>query len=207
MAIEPFHPGFPDWNPGEKKYSDLITNETTMNSALDELFDKYTAIKVLDYQFEKEIYEVMLKRTDLKILFLTRKSLVAMALSSRVAEQTKEYQKTNKTHLYENLEPVDIGKMEKEIEYIGRTNSYYRRFLDEHRSNDHLDLCYEDLYSEDLEQNKNTLKPICDFLGISMPSDEAIKKHMTPSEAKINYGDIYKKIPNYAEISERFGEV
>ena len=51
MEIEPFHEGFSKWNPKEKNYSELIKDPQTMNSALDELFSKYTAIKVLTYQF------------------------------------------------------------------------------------------------------------------------------------------------------------
>lgn len=207
MAIEPFHPGFPDWNPGEKKYSELITDPNSMNSALDELFNKYSAIKVLDYQFSRKIYFTLLKRKDLKILFLTRKNLVAMAVSSRVANQTGEYHKTDKAFLYENLKPVDLSAIAKEVDYIDRQNKAYGKFLKDNRPNDYLKLFYEELYSEDLKQDEKILLNICNFLGISLPPDEAIRKYMMPSNARINYQNLYKRIPNYSEIVEKFGEI
>ena len=45
MAIEPFHPDYAEWNPGQKNYSALITNSASMNAALDELFAEHDAIK------------------------------------------------------------------------------------------------------------------------------------------------------------------
>jgi len=207
MAIEPFHPGFADWNPEEKKYSELITDADSMNSSLDELFSKYTAIKVLDYQFAPDLYFIMLRRKDLKIIYLTRKNLAAMALSSLVALQTGEYQKTDKDTLYDHLKPVDLQAMAEQIDYAGKINKKFAKFLDLNRPNDHLKLFYEDLYSEDLNKNIQTLSLICEFLKISIPAKEAIIKYMMPSNAKINYGDIYKKVPNYEEIVKKFGEI
>jgi hypothetical protein len=37
-----------------------------------------------------------------------------------------------------------------------------------------------------------------------MPSEKAIRRYMMPSKAKINYKNIYKKIPNYEDIVKKF---
>ncbi len=205
MEIEPFHEGFSKWNPKEKNYSELIKDPQTMNSALDELFSKYTAIKVLTYQFPEEIYYTMLGRKDLKILFLRRKYVAQEALSGLIAEQTSQYHKQDNQEIYKYLKPIDLDNMQKMIDYITDMNSKYESFLEKNRKGEYLPLYYEDLYSEDLEQNTKNLQKICDFLGISLPPKEAIKKHMLPSEAKINYTNIYKNVPNFKEIEKRFG--
>ena len=207
MAIEPFHPDFSKWNPKERNYSKFIKNEKTMNDALDELFRKYSAIKVLDYQFPKKIYFEMLGRKDLKFLFLRRKNLLEAAISTAVGEQTKEWHKQGNQKVYDNLKPVDIDEIAKWIKYIGKLSETYFSYLEKNRSNDFLPLYYEDLYSEDLENNRKTLKAICDFLDITLPPDVVIEKYMTPSKAKINYKNIYSRIPNYQEIMERFKNI
>src|SRR3972149_4650307 len=207
MASEPFHPGFSKWNPKERNYSKLIKDKKTMNDALDELFRKYSAIKVLDYQFPKKIYFEMLGRKDLKFLFLRRKNLLEAAISTAVGEQTKEWHKQGNQKVYDNLKPVDIDEIAKWIKYIGKLSETYFSYLEKNRSNDFLPLYYEDLYSEDLENNRKTLKAICDFLDITLPPDVVIEKYMTPSKAKINYKNIYSRIPNYQEIMERFKNI
>mgnify|MGYP001583562973 CR=1 FL=1 len=204
MAIEPFHDGFSKWNPEEKDYSKFIVDPKTMDEALDDLFSRYNAIKVLDYQLEPDIYYSMFKRKDFKILFLRRKNIAQSVLSNLVAEQTSEWHKQNNTEIYINLKPIDLDKMAEMIEYITELNSKYAKFLEENKKGDYLQLYYEELYSDSLEQNTSNLKVICDFLDISLPSEDAIKKYMLPSEAKINYLDIYKNVPNYKEIEKRF---
>ncbi len=207
MAIEPFHEGFSKWNPEEKDYSKFIVNSETMNQALNDLFSRYTAIKVLDYQLEPEVYYSMLKRKDFKILFLRRKNIAQSVLSNLVAEQTSEWHKQDNTEIYKNLKPINLDKMSEMIEYVSTMNSENAKFLEENKKGDYLPLYYEELYSDSLEQNTANLKIICDFLGISLPPEDAIKKYMLPAEAKINYLDIYKNVPNYKEIEEKFGVV
>lgn len=207
MAIEPFHEGYAKWNPGEKDYSKFIVDPETMNQALDELFSRYTAIKVLSYQFDEEIYFEMIRRKDLRILFLSRKNVPQEALSSLVAEQTSEYHQRLNEDVYDNLKPIDINQMEKMVDYVTSLNKTYSDFLEKNRKGDYLPLFYEELYSENLNQNVETLEAICDFLNISLPPIDAIKQYMLPSEAKINYTNIYKKVPNFNEIEERFGKV
>ena len=204
MAIEPFHEGFSKWNPEEKDYSKFIVDSETMNEALDDLFSRYTAIKVLDYQLEPEIYYSMFKRKEFKILFLRRKNIAQSVLSNLVAEQTSEWHKQNNTEIYKNLKPIDLDKMSEMIEYITSLNYKNAKYLDENKKGDYLSFYYEELYSDNLEQNIKTLKTICHFLDISLPPEEAIKKYMLPSEAKINYLDIYKNVPNYEAIQKRF---
>lgn len=207
MAIEPFHPNYTDWNPSERNYSDFITNPEKMNEAMDEIFSKVTAIKVLDYQFDEDIYKAMLSRKEFKVLFLRRKNVIRSSLSSLVAEQTSEYHKQDDESIYDNLEPIDINKMKEMVDYVAEMNEGYAKFLEKNRKDGYMPLFYEELYSEDFETNKSTLSKICSFLEIKLPPDDAIREHMTPLKAKINYKNIYRKIPNIKDVEEKFGDI
>lgn len=207
MAIEPFHEGFSKWNVGEKDYSKFIVNSETMNQALDELFSKYTAIKVLDYQFDPKIYYTMLKRDVFKIIFLRRKNIVQSVLSNLVAKQTSEWHKQDNIEIYKNLKPIDLNQMSEMIDYVTSMNNLYEKFLEKNRQGNYLSLFYEDLYSDNLDKIIINLQTICDFLDITLPPRDAIKKYMLPSEAKINYTNVYKNVPNYEEIEKKFGRI
>lgn len=200
MVIEPFHENYSIWNPGEPNYHKIITSPETMNQALNEIFGKFSAIKVLDYQFPQDIYEALLSRKELKILFLRRKNLLDGAISTAVAHQTSQWHKQDDQTVYGNLKPIDVQEIKDWMENVSKMNKTYDKFLKENRTGDYLELFYEDLYSDNFDNNKQNLQQICSFLDISMPSDEEINKYMTPSEAKINYQDIYRKIPNYEEL-------
>lgn len=207
MAIEPFHPGFSKWNSGEKDYSSLINSVDSMNQALDEIFSKYTAIKVLNYQFNENIYSAMLSRKEFKILYLKRRNTAEQVLSNLVAEQVGEYHKQENQDIYKRLKPIDINKMNEIKEYLDSMNIFYEDFLNKKRKNDCMYLEYESLYSDDFDVNKNKLTQICSFLQIQIPNDEDIEKYMTPRLAKINFDNIYKNIPNYLEIENEFGKL
>lgn len=200
MAIEPFHPHYSNWNPKEPNYQQIITDSTSMNHALDEIFAKYSAIKVLDYQFSKDIYETMLLRKDLKIIFLRRRNLLEGAISTAVAHQTSQWHKQDDQTIYDHLQPIDINEIKDWVTNVGEMNKTYESFLRKNRRSEYLEIFYEDLYSDNFDENKSRLIKICSFLSISLPPDGVIKKHMMPSEAKINYNNVYKKIPNYEEL-------
>jgi|SRR3989344_366890 len=204
MAIEPFHPDYSIWNPKERDYSKIIKNPKSLDKALNELFSKYSAIKVLDYQFPEKIYFEMLKRKDLKIIFLRRKNLLAAAISNLVAEQTSEWHKTKNKEIYNRLKPISIKKITNWIKYVKETTKTYQTYLKRHRKGEFLELYYEDLYSNTYNKNLETINNICALLTISPPPKTAIEKYMNPSNAKINYNNIYRNIPNYKEILKEF---
>lgn len=205
LALEPFHPDYSDWNPEERNYSQFIENTKTMNVALDEIFQQYTAIKVLAYQFAEEIYTTMLGREDLKIIFLRRKNLVQAALSSLIGDQTGIWHKKDfKAGPYNQLEVVSAKKIRKIVNYVRDVNKYYSDFLKKNRTNDYLFLYYEQLYSEDMQKNRDVLTTIVNFLEIKPPSKEVVEKYMKPSNARQNQNNLYSKVPNYAELKQEF---
>ena len=204
LCFEPFNADFPKWKLGNKNYAKLVKDKNSLNKSLDELFTIYNALKVLDYQLPEKIYFELLARQDIKIIFLRRKNLFDLAVSDLVAHQVREWRKNKSLSIYKNLKALDEKEFSGKIKYIKHLNTVFNGFLERNRKGDYLQLWNEDLYTEDFKNNKKTLQKICKFLEISLPPDHAIKKHMTPSKAKINYKNIYSKIPNYEELKEKF---
>lgn len=208
LCIEPFHPNYNVWNPSERNYSEFIKNKETMNQALDELFEKFNAIKVLVYQFDEEIYKEMLGRESLKIVFLRRRNLAQAALSSLIGQQTSIWHKEDLDESkYLNLKPIEISEIKNIVDYIGKMNGIYANYMETKRDGDYLNLFYEDLYSDLLDVNIKKISEICNFLDISLPPTEAIEKYMTPANAKQNQHNLYKKIPNWKEIENHYPEI
>jgi len=203
LAIEPFHPDYIKWNPKEKNYSKFIKDKKTLKLALKEIFTKYNAIKILDYQLPSKLYYSLLSDKNLNIILLRRKKLLDAAISNAVGEQTRKWQKSEYKSGSVKLKPLNIKKLKSWIKYVGELLAKYLKFLQEHRSGDFMLLTYENLYSKSLYRNKKTLGKICKFLEIRLPPDSAIKNYMLPTNAKINYRNIYRRIPNYEEIIKK----
>jgi LPS sulfotransferase NodH len=206
MVFEPFSPDFTKWNPKEKAYSGLVTHEK-VDKLLDEIFGRFNAMKTLDYQLSEKDNFTLLNRKDLRILFLTRSNLIEQIISDLVAHQVQNWQRSENAGLYKKLKPIDLDEMRKKIDYVTQLNKTYFNFLKKNRPGDFLPLYYEKLYSEDVNKNTATISKICNFLGIPIPPKDAIEEYMTPSKAKINYGDHYKNLPNYKEIEKKFGKI
>lgn len=206
MAIEPFHESWIDWHPDEPDYLSMINDKPTLDEAYEDLFSKYTAIKVLNYQLDTDLYKHLLSKEDLKILFLYRKNVVDSVISAGIAKQTSVWHRdelnTETSKKFSNLKPLDIGQAKKEYSYITSQCQELTEFLGHSRPEGHMKLYYEYLYSENMDENLHEIEKICDFLEVKPPSKKYINQYMTISKSKINQKDIYKSLPNYDEVRQ-----
>ena len=205
LSMEPFHPKYVEWNPDEKDYAKIIKSEEDMKNALKDISKKYNAMKVLKYQFSKRICSAMLLEKDIKIINLSRKNAFDATLSSLIAQQTNIWQKEDEKEVGK-LEEIPIYKIQEIVEHYDEDNDYYAKLLNDNKPNDHIDLFYEDIFSENNEKNIKLIQDITNFLDISMPSEDVIAKYMVPSSASIESKKRYKDIPNWKEIKEEFRE-
>jgi LPS sulfotransferase NodH len=203
LSMETFHPKYSEWNPDERDYSKTIKSEEDMKEALKEILKKYNAMKVLKYQFPKEIYSAMLLEEGIKIINLSRRNAFDAALSSLIAQQTNVWQKEDEGEDKE-LKEIPIYKIQEIVEHYDEDNRYYAELLDENKKGEHIDLVYEDIFSEDNEENIKLIQDITIFLEIRMPTKDVIAKYMIPSSASIESKKRYKDIPNWEEIEEEF---
>lgn len=205
MSIETFHPKYIEWNPNEIDYSGIIKRERDMRKALKEISKKYNAMKVLKYQFPKEIYSTMLLEKDIKIINLSRKNAFDAALSSLIAQQTNIWQKEDEGEVKE-LREIPLYKIREIVEHYDENNNYYAELLDKNKTDEHIDLFYEEIFSEDNNDNIKLVKELTDFLDIRMPLEDVIAKYMIPSSASIESKKRYVEIPDWKEIESEFRE-
>lgn len=205
LSMETFHPKYIEWNPNEKDYAGTIKNGKDMENALNEISKKYNAMKVLKYQFPKEIYSTMLLAEGIKIINLSRRSAFDAALSSLIAQQTNIWQKEDEKKV-EDLKEIPIYKIQEIVENYDIDNQYYAELLDKNKPGEHIDLFYENIFSEDNKQNIDLIKEITKFFKITMPSEKIIAKYMIPSSASIETIKRYTDIPNWGEIKREFRE-
>jgi LPS sulfotransferase NodH len=205
LSMETFHPKYAEWNPDEKNYSKAIKSKEDMSEALTEISKKYNAMKVLKYQFPKRIYSAMLLEPGIKIINLSRRNAFDAALSSLIAQQTNIWQKEDERKIRE-LKPIPIYKIQEIVEHYDEVNQYYAELLNSKKPNEHMDLLYEDMFSEDNRKNIQLIKNLTTFLDIEMPSEDVIAKYMIPSSASIKTSKRYKEIPNWEEINKEFKE-
>jgi LPS sulfotransferase NodH len=205
LSMETFHPKYISWHPDEKDYANIIKSEEDMRNALKEISERYNAMKVLKYQFSKSIYSTMLLEDDIKIINLSRKNAFDAALSSLIAQQTNIWQKEDEREVKE-LTEIPIYKIQEIVEHYDEDNEYYAKLLDQNKPNEHIDLFYEDIFSENNKENIDLIKEITKFLDIDMPPEKIIAKYMIPSSASIETSKRYKDIPNWDEIEKEFKE-
>jgi LPS sulfotransferase NodH len=205
LSMETFHPKYFEWNPDERDYSKTIKSEEDMREAIKEIFRKYNAMKVLKYQFSKRIYSTMLLEDGIKIINLSRRNAFDAALSSLIAQQTKVWQKEDEGEEL-SLKEIPTNKIREIVENYDKDNEYYRNLLDQNKTNEHIDLVYEDIFSENNNNNIKLINEIGNFLGIRTPNEDVIAKYMVPSSASIYSKRKYKDIPNWIEIQKEFTE-
>ena len=209
MAIEPFNPDYTTWYPDEPNYSAQVKDEESLDRVADELFTRFTAIKTLNYQLDTELYEHLMLRSSLKIILLYRKNVVESVLSAEIGKQTNAWHKNELNdaaiNAYSQLKPVDLSSIQKHIDFISSQHSELLDFLHVNKANEFIELNYEGLYSEDSDKNVQTITRICEFLDVSVPNTKHIDKYMKVSGSKVNSRKQLEMIPNFGEISKKFG--
>jgi LPS sulfotransferase NodH len=208
LAIEPFNPDYIKWNPNEPNYSERVNDLETLDEVADELFDRFTAIKTLDYQLDTEMYEHLMSRPKLKVILLYRKNVLESVLSAEISKQTGAWHKEDLDksieESYNNLKPVRLDLIREHVDYTESQHKKLVNFLQKNKRGNCIELYYEDLYSEDSDKNRQTITNICDFLDVSVPDKKSIEKYMKISNAKVNSLEQYRMIPNFDEISRAY---
>lgn len=208
LAIEPFHPDYTKWYPNEPNYLSRVKDEESLDVIADELFSRFSAIKTLNYQLDTELYQHLILRSDLMVILLYRKNIIESVLSAEIAKQTNAWHKyeLNETtkKAYNQLRPISLDLIHKNIDFISSQHSKLLDFLCKNKTNNYIDLYYEELYSEDLDKNLQTITKICEFLDVATPDKKHVDKYMKISNSKINSREQYQMTPNFLEISKEF---
>ncbi|MEJ7809527.1 MAG: hypothetical protein WKG32_03835 [Gemmatimonadaceae bacterium] len=209
IAEEPFHHQYDEWNPGEPRYVDLITDIPSLERALAELFARYDGLKVLDYQLPEELYTHLLLKSDLRVIFLRRRNMLRAVVSNFIAKQTGIWKMWDLTgdlaSAYANLRPIPLDEVADTLDYGRELREYYLGVMARKPADARLMLEYEALYTDDVAQNREALRGVFAFLGLDMPATPALDYYLDPRASKINNEQTYGYVPNIEAINERFG--
>jgi LPS sulfotransferase NodH len=209
MCHEPFHPSHATWYPGEENHIDVVKDESVLDAQLSKIFQRYTGIKTLSYQLPDNLYERLLSRDDMKVIFLSRRNILQAAVSGFVARQTNVWQSSDLeksgSRQVAPLEPVPVDQLRETLKYYRELDSVYREIVSRKPSTSTLEIFYEDVFSGDLERNRSALLHIFRFIGLDMPQGEKVGKLLDPGQTKVTTETIYRSIPNAALIDQELG--
>ena len=209
MCHEPFHPSHSTWYTGEENYVDLIKDETSLDAQLSKIFQRYTGIKTLSYQLPEKLYERLLSRDDIKVIFLSRRNSLQAAVSGFIARQTNVWQRSDLEKSggrpVAQLEPVPVDQLHATLKYYYELDGVYREFVSRKPSSSALQIFYEDLFSSNLDENREVLRSIFRFVELDMPQSENVDKLLDPGQTKVTSSAVYRSIPNAALIDQELG--
>lgn len=209
MCHEPFHPSHPSWYSGAENYLDLIKDESSLDAQLSKIFQRYNGIKTLSYQLPENLYERLLSRDDIKVIFLSRRNSLQAAVLGFIARQTNVWQRSEleKTgsHQMALVEPVPIYQLRETLKYYCELDAVYRELVSRKSSSSTLQIFYEDVFSSDLGENREVLRSIFRFVRLDMPQSENVDKLLDPAQTKATSSAVYRSIPNAALIDQELG--
>ena len=209
IAEEPFHHRYSVWNPTEKNYVDHVTDITSLEDQLRELFTTYNGIKILQCQLPPDIYTHLLLKPDVRVVFLRRRNLLQAAVSGAIAEQTKVWKvwdlKSDVANAYANLKQLSIHRLRETIKYVHENMRMYEQVVDRRAGSSFVKIWYEDLYTSNVETNRRSIMPVFDMLGLSISASKAIDRLLDPKITKLNSSITYGYVPHVDEIDAELG--
>jgi hypothetical protein len=209
LAMDPFWHGYGAAYPDERNYVDDIDDIPSLELALGELFDRYDGMKVLDYQLDEKVYDYLLLKPDIRVIFLQRRNLLRAEVSCHIAEQTRvwgiEDLNDARRKVYQNLAPIPQKALADSLEYAVDLVSHYTRTIRQRPLGTYLEVFYEDLYSNSLAANQASVKQVFDFLELEMPEGDGLDYFLDPCRSRINSEETYRLLPNAREIDKKFG--
>jgi len=209
IASEPFHKDYQKKNPNEKNHIDFIHDKPSLDMQLDELFNKYAGLKILEYQLSEKLNNYLLEIPSIKVIFLQRKNLLQTIVSEFIASQTNVWYKRINVDLnpssFPKFEPINIDKMKNRLELLSLRLRNYQQILEQKKESAYLQLYYEDFYTTNHKKNTGNAEKVFEFLGIEMPETSKISQFMNPKIAKMNTQDTYRLIPNIDEVEMVLG--
>ena len=182
------HPSMISWR--KKIYNNQYYKKNFLNKKfIDLTFENLNGFKIMFNQIDKscEIWDVLNKIPNLKVIFLTRKNLLEAFLSLKISLITNVWQKEKINSCAENIEPFFLQKTEI-LKYFTKTETeieYYKKFF---FNKNQLHLTYENL----IGSWNCTIKKIQKFLQVE-------KVELYPALEKLNK-NYYKHVKNFSEI-------
>jgi hypothetical protein len=206
---EPFSETFKQWHPHHPAYHDLVTDVSSLDRYVPDMFSECNGVKVLSYQRSREVYEHLLRMPDLRVILMRRANLLQSVVSMMVSEQTDVWHswdmKMPLDELYASLESLSIDDARERIAVLSDEIAFYDRVVAERDPGDVLRLTYEELYLGTSDRRRELLDGATRFLGLEPVADEEADVILDPSRTKLNSRKSYALVPNAREVDAALG--
>jgi len=211
LADEPFNESFTEWSSGNPDYLARIHDVESLDVVLDELFRSYRGIKVLSYQLDEEQLTHLVLRRDLRIIYISRRNLLQIAVSDRIAKQTRLWNRWDAhpqeplEHRYGSMAPLDLDDLRSYVQHLAYHLAWIDSLLSLRGHAPTLRLRYEDLYFAAPEAQQAQLSALWSFLGIAPLGTAEVGYYLNPRTAKLGGTMTYGQLPNAAQIDSALG--
>jgi hypothetical protein len=211
MADEPFNENFTEWSPGNPDYLARVRDVQSLDLVLDELFGTYSGIKVLTYQLDAAELTHLVQRPDLRIVYISRRNLLQIAVSDRIAKQTHVYNRwdvdpeENLADRYGALTPLDLDDLRSYVRFLASHLAWIDSLLNRRSDSRTLRLQYEDLYFADRESQLAQLSVLWSYLGLPPLACPEVDYYLNPDTAKLGRADTYGQLANAPQIDAALG--
>jgi LPS sulfotransferase NodH len=174
-------------------YSHFMVCDDILASGIKLKYDQLSLMRSDSRKTNRNLMELLLQRTDIKIIHLKRKNLLNLLVSRKIAKSTGQWMLTDeKNRVNSKTMHINLNQCLNSFKQIE-----YKQDLVEKRFVNHEKI---DVYYEDLVQNPTgTVKTILNFLHHEIPLYE-IKSHVL----KQNKQSLDEIIDNYNELKEYF---
>ncbi len=218
---EPFNHNFVNWEVGNEDYRARVDGKESLDATVDQIFSEYDGFKVSGYQLhgdevgglprdiEEDLVSHLLRRPEVKIVFLRRLNVLQSVVSNLIAGQTGVWQKWDMTgpvdaH-YANLSPLDEADVLRRVEWLAAHLDRCESILKERSQNDWLEIVYEHFYFAALTDQEKQLNDLWEFLGVAPLDVTQIEHYLRPADARLNSTETYALVPGIDRINDRCG--
>jgi hypothetical protein len=206
---EPFNEDFVSWDDANKNYREFVTDVESLDVQLAEIFRRHNGIKVLCYQLPQELEVHLLRRRDVRIVFLRRMNVLQAVVSNFIARQTQLWKRSDATKpledYYRHLAPIEIEDIEVDLSLLRDYMDQLESVVDALPHDRVLKLTYEGLYLVDHAARLAQIDGIWRALGLSGLDPAVYEADLKPELVKMNTVRMYSYVPNANEIDAAFG--
>ncbi len=218
---EPFNENFVNWEPGNEDYRARVFDIASLDATVDGIFESYDGFKLAGYQLygdevgglprsiTEDLIGHLLRRPDIKFLFLRRLNVLQSVVSNLISGQTGVWQKWDLpgpvADVYSGLRPLDEVDVRRRVAWIVTHVQRCESILKARGDDCWHKVVYEDFYFADSADQATQLRALWDFLGVEPIEPAEVEYYLDPSATKLNSPSTYAHIPNIKRINERCG--
>jgi hypothetical protein len=209
LLDEPFDEDFSSWLPGNPDYRSLVTDVTSLDRVVDGILDDYSGFKVHGYQLGPELLAHLLCRTDLYVVSLRRRNLLAAVVSWLIAEQTDLWEAWERDRAledyYTDLAPLPVEDVREKVRQTRENLAEVAAILSTRSDGRVLELCYEDLFLGERSTRWRLVESLWSHLGLPPCENPRVSRFLENASLRMGKPATYGRLPNLVEIEATLG--